>query len=80
MVTSCLLAFALPLLAYMAAFDHEHGEFDITDSTGMFLWSRTMSFANCDVIHPPASLVALCPQNQPDHPAGPAPAWSVPRC
>ena len=43
----------------------------------MFLWSRTMSFANCAIIKPPADLVPLCPQNQPDHPTSPAPAWSV---
>ena len=30
------------------------------------------------MIKPPPSLVPLCPQNQPGHPAGPAPAWSVP--
>ena len=43
----------------------------------MFLWSRTMSFANCAIIKPPADLVPLCPQNQPGHPTSPAPAWSV---
>ena len=37
-----------------------------------------MSFANCAVIKPPPSLVPLCPENQPGHPAASAPAWSVP--
>ena len=55
----------------------DYGQFNITNSTGMFLWSRTMSFANCAIIKPPADLVPLCPQNQPDHPTSPAPAWSV---
>jgi len=76
-VTACVAAFAVPLLGYTLLFFSEYGQFDITNSTGMFLWSRTMSFANCAVIKPPADLVPLCPQNQPDHPAGPAPAWSV---
>ena len=76
--TACLAAFAVPLAAYALIFFSEHGQLNITDSTGLFLWSRTMSFANCAVIKPPPSLVPLCPENQPDHPAAPAPAWSVP--
>jgi hypothetical protein len=76
-ITACVTAFAVPLLGYMLLFFSEYGQFDITNSTGMFLWSRTMSFANCAVINPPADLISLCPQNQPDHPTGPAPAWSI---
>jgi hypothetical protein len=76
--TACLAAFVVPLAAYGLIFFSEHGQLDITDSTGLFLWSRTMSFANCAVIKPPPSLVPLCPENQPGHPAAPAPAWSVP--
>ena len=30
-------------------------------SDGVFLWSRTMTFANCQVIKPPADLRPLCP-------------------
>ncbi len=76
-LTACLTAFAVPLLCYMSWFFVDFGQFNITNSTGMFLWSRTMSFANCAVIKPPADLVPLCPENQPGHPASPAPAWSV---
>jgi hypothetical protein len=75
--TACLAAFAIPVAGYALFFFHEFGQFNITNSTGLFLWSRTMSFANCTVIKPPPSLVPLCPENQPDHPVGPAPAWSV---
>ena len=77
-LTACLAAFAVPLLGYALLFFSDYGQFDITNSTGMFLWSRTMSFANCAIIKPPADLVPLCPQNQPGHPTSPAPAWSVP--
>jgi hypothetical protein len=76
--TTCLAAFVVPLAVYGLIFFSEHGQLNITDSTGLFLWSRTMSFANCAVIKPPPSLVPLCPENQPGHPAAPAPAWSVP--
>jgi hypothetical protein len=75
---ACLAAFAVPLVVYVAIFFSEHGQLNITDSSGLFLWSRTMSFANCSVIKPPADLVPLCPQNQPGHPTAPAPAWSIP--
>ncbi len=76
-ITACVAAFAVPLLGYMTCFYAVHGQFNITNSSGMFLWSRTMSFANCAIIKPPADLQPLCPENQPGHPTGPAPAWSV---
>ncbi len=75
--TACLAAFAVPLLGYALVFFSEYGQFNITNSTGMFLWSRTTSFVNCAIIKPPADLASLCPDAQPDHPTSPAPAWSV---
>ena len=76
--TACLAAFAVPLLGYALVFFSEYGQLNITNSSGLFLWSRTMSFANCAVIKPPADLRALCPTAQPDHPTSPAPPWSLP--
>ena len=75
--TACLAAFAVPLLGYALVFFSEYGQLNITNSTGMFLWSRTTSFANCAIIKPPADLRSLCPDAQPDHPTSPAPAWSI---
>jgi len=75
---ACVAAFVVPLVVYVAFFFSDHNQLNITDSTGLFLWSRTMSFANCSIIKPPADLVPLCPENQPDHPVTSAPAWSVP--
>jgi len=75
--TACVAAFAVPVAGYALVFYSEYGQLNITNSSGMFLWSRTMSFANCSIIKPPANLVPLCPENQPDHPASPAPAWSI---
>ena len=75
--TACITAFAVPVLGYALVFYSEYGQFNITNSTGLFLWSRTMSFANCAIIKPPPDLVPLCPQNQPGHPTSPAPAWSI---
>jgi hypothetical protein len=76
-MAAAAIAFALPLLAYMGLFAAKYGNFALTNSGGMFLWSRTMSFADCSVIRPPANLRMLCPDRQPDPPR-PAGPWSVP--
>ncbi len=76
-MAAATIAFTLPLLAYMGLFAAKYGNFALTNSDGMFLWSRTMSFADCAVIRPPAGLRALCPDRLPDPPR-PAQPWSVP--
>jgi hypothetical protein len=76
-VTSAAVAFAVPVLAYMGWFAAIWGDFALTNSDGIFLWSRTMSFANCAVIKPPADLRPLCPDRQRPQPASPAPVWSL---
>ena len=64
-VAAALLAGALPVAAYAAWFGlHEH-QFSLTRSDGVFLWSRTMSFADCAVIKPPADEAILCPPGGP---------------
>jgi hypothetical protein len=60
-----LVAGVLPLVAYMSWFASVYGSFNLTNSNGLFLWSRTMTFANCSVIKPAPDLRALCPENQP---------------
>ena len=62
---AALVAGLLPVLAYMSWFAAVHGTFNMTNSNGLFLWSRTMSFANCSVVKPPPDLQALCPTAQP---------------
>jgi hypothetical protein len=64
-VAATVAAGALPVVAYCGWFDAAHGSFNLTDSNGLFLWSRTMSFANCSVINPPPDLLPLCPSAQP---------------
>ncbi len=70
-------AAALPLIGYAAAYDHSYGQFNLTSSDGIFLWSRTTSFANCAIIKPPARLLPLCPNREKSVQVPPAPAWSV---
>jgi len=71
---AALLAGVIPVAGYLGWFAAVHGSVNLTNSNGMFLWSRTMSFANCAVIRPPADLRALCPGAQPGHLAQPDPA------
>jgi hypothetical protein len=71
-------AFLVPLFAYVGVYHAEYGQFNITTSDGIFLWSRTTSFANCAVIKPPPRLAPLCPERETSvAPPGPAPPWSV---
>src|SRR5215831_13713076 len=69
-----LLAGVIPVAGYVGWFAAVHGSVNLTNSNGMFLWSRTMSFANCAVIEPPADLRALCPDAQPGRLAQPDPS------
>jgi hypothetical protein len=62
---AALAAGLLPIAGYVAWFASASGTIGLTSSDGLFLWSRTMSFANCAVIKPPADLRDLCPGRQP---------------
>jgi hypothetical protein len=77
-VTATAVAFVVPFLTYVFAFNLQTGHFNITESEGLFLWSRTTSFANCAIIKPPKDLAPLCPNREKSvAPVGPTPAWSV---
>ncbi len=76
--TAAAIVFAVPVAGYAALFDHQHGQFNLTSSDGLFLWSRTTSFANCKVIKPPAALLALCPNAmKPTAVPADSPAFSI---
>ncbi len=60
-VTAALVCAAVPVLGYAVWFDAHEQQFSLTRSDGVFLWSRTMSFADCAVIKPPADERQLCP-------------------
>ena len=68
---AALAAGLLPVAGYVAWFAAVSGSVGLTNSDGLFLWSRTMSFADCAIIKPPADLRSLCPGRQPrslEHP------------
>ncbi len=70
-------AAAIPVAGYVAAYHHSYGQFNITSSDGLFLWSRTTSFADCAIIKPPPRLLPLCPDREASVQVPPAAAWSV---
>jgi hypothetical protein len=76
-VTAAAVAAAIPLIGYAAAFDAAYGQFNITASDGLFLWSRTTSFADCAIIKPPPQLRPLCPARDTSVLVPPAQPWSV---
>jgi hypothetical protein len=60
-VTAAAVTAAVPLGGYLLWFNGYYQRFTFTNSDGIYLWSRTMTFANCAVIHPPAGERGLCP-------------------
>jgi hypothetical protein len=56
----CGIAFAVPILGYEAWYKSAHWEFTMTESTGVFLYSRVMTFAECSRMTLPTDLLALC--------------------
>jgi hypothetical protein len=57
---------AVPLVVYAGMFDLEHGQFAMTDATGVFLYSRVMTFAECSKMSVPADELWLCTVLPPD--------------
>ncbi len=50
----------IPVFAYAGLFDAEHGQFAMSDATGVFLYSRVMTFAECSKMQLPADELGLC--------------------
>src|SRR5579875_452138 len=60
-LAAAALAGIVPVAGYVAWFGVTYHQVALTDSDGVFLWARTMSFADCAAIRPPAGERALCP-------------------
>jgi len=65
-VAACGVAFAVPMLGYAGWYQSAHGEFAMTDATGVFLYSRVMTFADCPKMSLPTDLLPLCTSTPPD--------------
>ena len=64
-VVATVVGGAIPLVAYVGWYNVRYHQIAFNNSNGVFLWSRTMSFADCAVIKPPADLRPLCPTGTP---------------
>jgi hypothetical protein len=78
-VVALLVICFLPVVAYAGLYDLEHGQFAMTDSTGVFLYSRVMTFAECAKMQVPASERSLCTSVPPSkRPIAQAYIWTNP--
>ena len=59
-VAATIVVCFIPVFAYAGMFDLEHGQFAMTDSTGVFLYSRVMTFADCAKMKVPVNELSLC--------------------
>ena len=72
------MTLAVPVLGYAWWFEQSNGSFALTSSTGVFLYSRVSTFAQCSLIKPPADETWLCISTAPGKRPGPNfYAWSV---
>ena len=59
-LVACGVAFAVPIAGYEAWYKSTNGQFTMTESTGVFLYSRVMTFADCSRMTLPTHLLSLC--------------------
>jgi hypothetical protein len=65
LVAAVGVGFALPLAAYMALFNAQHGQFALTTYTSRFLYARLAPIADCRGLDLPAYDRSLCPAEPP---------------
>ncbi len=69
-LTASVAAFAvmglLPVAGYAGWYDIQHGTFNTSESAGVFLYSRVMTFADCSRMRLTPDLLALCTTVPPD--------------
>ena len=65
-VAASIVVCLVPVFGYASWFYSEHGQFAMTDATGVFLYSRVMTFAECSKMHVPVNELSLCTTVPPD--------------
>jgi hypothetical protein len=65
-VAATIVVCLIPVFGYAGLFFAEHGQFAMTDSTGVFLYSRVMTFADCTKMKVPPNELSLCTTVPPD--------------
>jgi hypothetical protein len=59
-VAAFVVVAVAPIAAYAGWFDIQHGQFNTSESTGVFLYSRVMTFAECSQMRLTPDLLPLC--------------------
>ncbi|TMQ90458.1 hypothetical protein ETD83_35350 [Actinomadura soli] len=54
--------FAIPVAGYMVWFHSAYGEYKMAKAEQVWLYARTATFADCDVIRPRPELQIMCPE------------------
>ncbi|HTP15728.1 MAG TPA: hypothetical protein VMK13_07810, partial [Streptosporangiaceae bacterium] len=65
-VAATIVVCLVPVFGYAGLFYSEHGQFAMTNSTGVFLYSRVMTFADCAKMKVPPDELSLCTTVPPD--------------
>jgi hypothetical protein len=65
-VAASIVVCLVPVFGYAGWFYAEHGQFAMSDATGVFLYSRVMTFAECSQMNVPANELSLCTTVPPD--------------
>lgn len=65
-VLGTIAACIAPVLLYCSWFYVNYGQFAMTESTGVFLYSRVMTFAECSKMHVPVDELSLCTTTPPE--------------
>jgi hypothetical protein len=65
-VAAFAVAGVAPVLGYAGWYDVQHGTFNTSESAGVFLYSRVMTFADCSRMRLAPELLSLCTTVPPD--------------
>ena len=77
-VAATIVVCLVPVFGYAGLFYTEHGQFAMTDSTGVFLYSRVMTFADCTKMKVPVNELSLCTTVPPnERPIAQAYIWTT---
>jgi hypothetical protein len=66
-VAATIVACLIPVSGYAAVFHLEHGQFAMQDASGVFVYARVMTFADCSKMHVPVNELWLCDTTPPTH-------------
>jgi hypothetical protein len=75
-VVGAVVVFAIPMLAYVFWFQSVHKTFSLTRTDQIWLYGRTVDFADCTVMKPRPEVAALCRDGLPKDPKAAA-AWEA---